>query len=87
MYNRMTSHYTPDVYFNASKVELTENESTEAIFKFDEITKKYEKKKKQVSEPVIPIEVNSDTNVTSVKESCQSEVVSSTVPNASAILS
>ena len=85
MYNRMTSHYTPDVYFNASKVELTENESTEAIFKFDEITKKYEKKKKQVSEPVIPIEVNSDTNL--VKDSCQSEVVSSTVPNASAILS
>ena len=44
---------------------MTENESTEAIFKFDEITKKYEKKKKPVIEAVVPA-MNSEATETKV---------------------
>lgn len=79
---------------------MTENESTEAIFKFDEITKKYEKKKK----PVIPVENSAITGIVtnsndipesnSLKTlqkdsegSCQSGISPVTGPNISAILS
>lgn len=67
---------------------MTENESTEAIFKFDEITKKYEKKKKPVIEAVVP-SMSSEATVTNANgtELISPKAIQNNPPNTSAIMS
>ena len=68
---------------------MTENESTEAIFKFDEITKKYEKKKKPVIEAAVPSTPNSEAIVTNASgtELTSPKAIQNNPPNSSAIMS